>query len=69
MKSSKVKLDEETPVPSFFAYSSHHVNVFAKNILSIVNDGKAQKYGCTKADDLRLNKHWEYMIKKNRKKV
>ena len=37
MKSSKGKLDEEIPEPSFLAYPSHRVNVVAKHIFSIVN--------------------------------
>ena len=65
MRSSKGKLDEEMPVISFLADPSHHVKVVAKHSFSIVNDGKAKQYGCTKAYALRLKKYWGYIIKKN----
>ena len=68
MKSSKGKLDEEIPEPSFLADPSHHVKVVAKHIFSIVNKSRDQQCGCTKADYIWLNKDWGYMIKKNRKK-
>ena len=66
LKSSKGKLDEEIPDTSFIAYPSHRVKVVAKHIFSIINESKAQRYGCTKADTLRLKKYWGYMIKNNR---
>ena len=62
LKSSKGKLDEEIPEPSFLADLSHRVKVVAKHIFSIVNESKAQRCGCTKADALRLKKDWSYMI-------
>ena len=43
LKTSKGKLDEEIPEPSFLADPSHHVKLFAKRIFSIptfVDDGK-----------------------------
>ena len=66
LKSSKVKLDEEIPEPYFLAYPSHRVKVVDKHIFSIVNKSRAQRYGCTKADALRFNKHWGYMKNNNR---
>ena len=68
LKSSKGKIDEEIPDPSFLAYPSHHVKVAAKHIFSIVNESRAQRYGCTKADALRLKKYWGYMIINYREK-
>ena len=68
LKTSKGKLDEEIPESSFLVDTSHHVKVVAKHIFSIVNESRAQRYGCTKADSLRLNKYWGYMIKKIREK-
>ena len=68
LKSSKGKLDEEMPEPSFLADPSHRVKVLAKHIFSIVNKIRAQQCGCTKADALRLKKYWGYIIKKNRGK-
>ena len=65
-KTSKGKLDEEIPKPSFLADPSHRVKVVAKHIFSIVNESRAQECGCTKEDTLRINKDWGYMIKKNR---
>ena len=52
LKTSKRKLDEEIPEPSFLAYPSHRVNVVAKHIFSIINESRAQRCGCTKADAL-----------------
>ena len=69
LKTSKGKLDEEIPEPSFLADPSHCVNVVAKHIFSIVNKIRAQRCGCTKADALRIKKYWGYMIKKNRKNI
>ena len=63
MKSSKGKLDEEIPEPSFLADTSHRVKVVANHIFSIVNGSRAQRCGCTKADALQLNKYWGYTIK------
>ena len=65
LKSSQTKIDEEIPVPSFLAYLCHGVKFVAKHIFSILNYGKSQRCGCTKADALGLNKDWEYMIKNN----
>ena len=56
LKTSKVKLDEETPEPSFLADPSHRVKVVAKHIFSIVKKRSAQKFGCTKAVALQLKK-------------
>ena len=39
---SKGKLDEEIPEPSFFADPSHRVKVVAKNIISTVDESRAQ---------------------------
>ena len=69
LKTSKGKLDEEIPEPSFLADPSHRVKVVAEHIFSIVNESRAQRCGCTKADAPRINKYWVYMIKKNRKKT
>ena len=52
LKTSKVKLDEEIPEPSFLADPSHRVKVVAKHIFSIVNESRAQKCECTKVDAL-----------------
>ena len=43
LKSSKGKLDEEIPEPSFLAYPSHRVTVVAKHIFSIVNKSRVQR--------------------------
>ena len=69
MKTPKGKLDEKIPEPSFLADPSHCVKVVAKHIFSIVNESRAQRRGWTKADALRINKEWGYMIKKNREKT
>ena len=69
LKSSKGKLDEEIPVPYFLADLSHCVKVVAKHISSIINDGKAQRYGRTKVYDLQLKKYWGCMIKNYMKKI
>ena len=37
LKTSKGKLDEEIPEPSFLAYPSHRVEVVANHIFSIIN--------------------------------
>ena len=58
LKSDKVKLDDKIPVPFFLADPSHRVKVFAKHIFSIVNYGKAQRYGRNKEDALRIKKYW-----------
>ena len=63
LKTSKVKIDEETPEPSFLADPSHRVKVVAKHIFSIANKRSAQQFGCTKAVALQLKKDWGYMIK------
>ena len=68
IKTSKGKLDVQIPEPSFLAYPSHHIKVVAKHIFYIINDIKAQRCGCTRADALRLKKDWGYMIKNNRGK-
>ena len=69
LKSSKGKLDEEIPEPSFLAYLPHRVKVVAKHIFSIVNKGRDQSCGCTKVDAIRLTKYWGYTIKNNREKI
>ena len=69
LKLSKGKLDEEIPEPSLLADPSYRVKFVAKHIFSIVNEGRDQQRGCTKADSLRLNKYWGYTIKNNRKKT
>ena len=69
MKTSNGKLDEEIPDPSFLADPSHRVKVVSKHIFSIVNESRAQRCGCTKADDLLIKKDWGYMIKNNREKT
>ena len=66
LKTSKGKLDVQIPEPSFLADTSHHIKVVANHIFYIVNDGKAQRCGCTRADALRLKKYWGYMSKNNR---
>ena len=68
LKTSKGKLDEEIPEPSFLADPSHHVKVLCNHILSIVNRSRAQQLGCTKSDSLQIKKDWGYMIKNNRGK-
>ena len=69
LKSSKGKLHEDIPEPSFLADPSHSVKVVAKHILSIVNESRDLRCGCTKAEALRIKKYWGYMIKKNREKT
>ena len=54
LKSSKGKLHEDIPDPSFLADPSHHVKVVAKHIFPIVNESRDLRCGCTKADALRL---------------
>ena len=66
LKSSKGKLDEEIPEPSFLADHSHFVKVVAKLIFSIVRKSRAQECGCTKADALQIKKYWGLMKKKDR---
>ena len=68
LESSKGKLDEEIPEPSFLADPSHRVKVVAKHIFYITNESRAQRCGCTKADSIRLKKDWGYMILNNREK-
>ena len=68
LRSSKVKLHEDTPEPSFLADPSHRVKVVAKHIFYIVNKSRDLRCGCTKADALRLKKDWGCMIKNNREK-
>ena len=68
IQTSKGKLDVQIPEPSFLADTSHSIKVVAKHIFYIVNYSKAQSYGCTRADALRLKKYWGYMIKNNREK-
>ena len=58
LKTSKGKLHEEIQEPSFLAYPSHRVKVVAKHIFSIVNESRAQRCGCTKADALQIKKYW-----------
>ena len=68
MKTSKGKIDDEIPEPSFIADPSHNVNDIAKHIFSVVNKSRAQRCGFTKVYAIRLNKDWGYMINNNRKK-
>ena len=68
LKTLKGKPDVKIPEPYFLANPSHRIKVVAKHIFYIVNDSKAQRYGCTRADAIRLKKYWGYMIKKNREK-
>ena len=58
LKTSKRKLDEEIPEPSFLADPSHRVKVVAKHIFYIINKSRAQQCECTKADSFRINKYW-----------
>ena len=69
LKTSKGKLDEETPEPSFLEDPSHCVKVVSNNIFSIVNESRAQRCGCTKANAIRIKKYWGYRIKKIGKKI
>ena len=52
LKTSKGKLDVQIPEPYFLEDPSHCIHVVAKHIFYIVNDSKAQRCGCTKADAL-----------------
>ena len=69
LKSSKGKLDNEIPVPSLLEDPSHNVKVVANHIFYIVNYVNTQRCGYNKADAIRLNKYWGYVIKKNRKNL
>ena len=69
LKTSKGKLDVQIPEPSFLANPSHRIKVVANHISYTVNDSKAQRCGCTRADALRLKKDWGCTIKNNRKKT
>ena len=69
LKSPKGKIDEEIPVTYFLSDPSHHVEVAAKHIFFIVNNGKTHQCVCTKAYAPRINKYWGFMIKNIRKKV
>ena len=69
LKSSKGKLDEETPDLFFLADPYHWVKIVSKHIFSIVNKSRAQGCGCTKSDALQFKKYWGYTIKKNREKI
>ena len=62
LKTSKGKLDVQILEPFFLEDPSHHIKIVAKHIFYIVNDSKAQRCGCTRADALRLKKDWGYMI-------
>ena len=64
LKSSKEKLHEDIPEPSFLADSSHRVKVVAKHIFSIVKESRDLQCGCTKVDALRIKKYWGVHIKK-----
>ena len=66
LNSSKGKLHEDIPDPSFLADPSYCVKVVAKHIFSIVNESRYLRCGCTKANALRLKKYWGYVIKNNR---
>ena len=54
LKSSKGKLHEDIPEPSFLADPSNRVKVVAKHIFSIVNKYRYLQCGCTKEDALCL---------------
>ena len=58
LKTSKGELDVQIPEPSFLADPSHRIKVVTKHIFYIVNDSKAQRCGCTRADALPLKKYW-----------
>ena len=62
LKPSKGKIHEEIPDPYLLADPPHRVKVVAKHIFSIVNESEARICGFTKADALRINKYWSYMI-------
>ena len=47
LKSSKGKLDEETPEPSLLADPYHRMKVLSKRIYSVVNKIRSQGCGCT----------------------
>ena len=65
LKSSRGKIDEKISASSFLADPSHRMIVFSRHIFSIVNNGTAQRCGCTNADAIRIKKDWGYMIKNN----
>ena len=46
LKSSKGKLHEDIPEPSFLADPSHRVKVVTKHIFSIVNESRDLRCGC-----------------------
>ena len=69
LKTSKRKLDEEIPDLYFLADPSHKMKVLTKHIFSIVNQSRAQTFGCIKADAIRIKKDWGNKIKKNREKT
>ena len=56
-------------MPSFLSDLSHIVKVVSKHIFPIVDNGKDHKSGCTREHDLRFDKDWGYIIKKNKTKV
>ena len=62
LKSSKGKLDEEIPEPSFLADPCHRVKVVAKHIFSIVNESRDQQCGFIKVDALQLKEYVGYII-------
>ena len=68
-KSSKGNLDDETPVLSFLSDPYYQVKVVSKHVFAIGNYRKVQRYGCTKADALKLKNYCGYTIKNNRNKI
>ena len=62
LKTSKGKLDVQIPETSFLADPSHRIKVVAKHIFYIVDDSKAQRCRCTRADAIRLRKDWGFII-------
>ena len=57
LKTSKGKLDEEIPEPSFLADPSHCVKVVAKHIFSIINETRDHQCGYTKSYSLQIKKY------------
>ena len=64
MKSSKGKIDEEIPGPSFLIDPPHRVIVTSKHTFFIAKYSKPQQYGCTKIDSPIFKNDWGYMINK-----
>ena len=58
LNSSKGKIDEKIPDPSFLEDPSHRVKVLAKHIFSMASESEVQRCGCTKSYALRRKKDW-----------